>query len=292
MKVLVIGGSGLLGKKLREILLENNYDVFTTYYRAHQTDKEKNYQLDITQKKDVDIVIKKIKPDFIVHTAALTNVDECEKNKDLANNINIQGTKNIAEISIKIGSKLIYVSTDYVFDGKKDLYKEQDQVHPINYYGFTKLKGEEIVKNIVNDCIIVRTSVIYGSNNNKNFVMWILENLQKHNRISIVNDQYVSPTLNTDLSEQLVALINNDVLGIFHTAGGERINRYDFSQIVAEVFNLDKTLVDAISIKDMNWLAQRPRDSSLDVSKITNFKKPYKARKAVSLLKEEMGRFA
>jgi dTDP-4-dehydrorhamnose reductase len=290
MKVLVIGGSGLLGKKLRDILLEHNYDVYTTYYRAHPIDTEKNYQLDITQKKDVDSVIKKITPDVIVHTAALTNVDECEKNQDLADNINTQGTKYIAETAKKIGSKLLYVSTDYVFDGKKGLYKEEDHVRPINYYGVTKQKGEEVVKNIVDDCIIVRPSVIYGSSNKKNFVLWILDNLQRQKRMNIVNDQYVSPTLNTDLSEQVVALIKNDVQGVFHTAGGERINRYAFSQIVADVFHLDKTLIKAISMKDMNWVAQRPKDSSLDVSKVTSFKKPYKVRKAVSLLKEEIGR--
>jgi dTDP-4-dehydrorhamnose reductase len=290
MKVLVIGGSGLLGKKLRNILIENNYDVYTTYYRAHPTDKEKNYQLDITQKKDVDVVIKKIEPDVIVHAAALTNVDECEKNQDLADNINTQGTKNIAETVKKIGSKLLYVSTDYVFDGTKGLYKEKDVVHPINYYGLSKLKGEEVVKSIVDECLIVRPSVIYGSGTKKNFAMWILDNLQKQNRIRIVNDQYVSPTLTTDLSEQIVALLKHDAQGVFHTAGGERINRYAFSQLVADVFQLDKTLIEAISVKDMSWVAQRPEDSSLDVTKISRLKKPYKLRKAVNLLKEEIGR--
>jgi len=170
MKVLVTGGSGLLGGKLRDILLENNYDVYTTYYPAYPTDTEKQYLLDITQKNDVDSVIKKITPDVIVHTAALTNVDECEIHKDLADNINIQGTKNIAEVVKTIGSKLIYVSTDYVFDGKKGLYTEEDHVHPINHYGVTKLKGEDVVRSIVDDCVIVRTSVIYGSGNKKNFV--------------------------------------------------------------------------------------------------------------------------
>lgn len=290
MKVLVIGGSGLLGKKLRDIFIENNYDVYSTYYRTHPSNIERNYQLDITQKKDVDTVIIKIKPDVVVHAAALTNVDECEKNQDMADAINTQGTKNIAETVKKIGSKFMYISTDYVFDGEKGLYTEQDEVNPINYYGVTKLKGEEVVKNIVDDCIIVRTSVIFGLSNKKNFVTWILDNLQRQRRIRIVNDQYVSPTLNTDLSEQLVALLKNDAQGVFHTAGGERINRYAFSQIVADVFHLDKTLIQAISVNDMNWLAERPKDSSLDVSKVTRLKKPYMLRKAVSLLKEESGR--
>ncbi len=290
MKVLVIGGSGLLGKKLRDILIEHNYDVYTTYYHAHPTDIEEQYQLDITQKKDVDSVIKKISPDVIVHAAALTNVDECEIHKDLADNINIQGTKNIAETVEKIGSKLLYVSTDYVFNGTKGLYAEEDLVHPINYYGLSKLKGEEVVKSILDEYLIVRPSVIYGASNEKNFAMWIVENLQRQNRIRIVNDQYVSPTLTTDLSEQIVALLKHDAQGVFHTAGGERINRYAFSQIVADVFQLDKTLIEAISVKDMNWVAQRPNDSSLDVTKVTRLKKPYMLRKAVSLLKEEIGR--
>jgi dTDP-4-dehydrorhamnose reductase len=290
MKVLVIGGSGLLGKKLRDILVEHDYDVYSTYYHAHPTKMENNYQLDITQKKNVERVINKITPDFIVHTAALSNVDDCEKNHELADKINIEGTRNIAEIAKKIVCKVLYVSTDYVFDGTKGLYTEEDLVHPINYYGLSKLKGEEVVKSIFDEYLIVRPSVIYGASNKKNFAMWIVENLQKKNRIRIVNDQYVSPTLTTDLSEQIVALLKHDAQGIFHTAGGERINRYAFSQLVADVFQLDKTLLEAISVKDMNWVAQRPNDSSFDVAKVTRLKKPYKLRKAVSLLKEESGR--
>jgi dTDP-4-dehydrorhamnose reductase len=190
----------------------------------------------------------------------------------------------------KIDAKVVYVSTDYVFDGAKGLYKEQDAVCPVNHYGVTKLKGEDVVRNLVDEWLIVRPSVIYGAGTKKNFVMWILENLQRQNTIRVVNDQYVSPTLNTDLSEQIVALLSKEVTGVVHTAGGERVDRFSFSQMVADVFGLDTSLIQGISMKEMTWVAKRPVDSSLDVSTVMRFKKPYKLKEAVNLLKEEIER--
>jgi len=290
MKVLVIGGGGFLGTKLQDILRVHDYDVSSTYNHTIPADMQNSYPLDITVKKDVDTIIKKIAPDVIIHAAALTNVDECERNKGLADAINVEGTRNVALVAKKIDAKVVYVSTDYVFDGTKGLYKEQDAVCPVNHYGVTKLKGEEIVRTLVDEWLIVRPSVIYGAGTKKNFAMWILENLQRQNRIRIVSDQFVSPTLNTDVSEQVVALLKHDVTGVFHTAGGERVDRYSFSQIVADVFGLDSSLIQGISMTEMTWVARRPVDSSLDVSMVTRFKKPYKLKEAVNLLKEEIER--
>ncbi len=288
MKVLLIGCSGLLGKKLHSTLFENGFDVYASFHQNSISDKN-CFPLDITQKDDVENVIKKIHPDVVVHAAAYSNVDDCETNKHAAFEINVQGTKNIAHVTEQINAKLVYISTDYVFDGKKGSYKEEDPTNPINYYGQTKLEGEDAVKSICSQYIICRTSVIYGANKS-NFATWVIDQLKNGKTINIVTDQFVSPTLNSDLSEQIIALINNDVQGIFHTAGFERISRYDFCQIVADVFNLDGRLIHPISMNEMKWIAKRPVDSSLDVSKIAQIKKPYIVKKALKMLQDDIGR--
>lgn len=286
MKVLITGGSGLLGMKLSEILEENGYDVYATFHQ-NPIKKDNFISLDITLKENVDHIMKKVTPDVVVHTAAYTNVDGCEKNRDKSFNINTLGTRNLADSAGKLGAKLVYISTDYVFDGEKGEYKENHATNPINYYGFTKLEGEKSVEKILNDFIIARTSVIYGVKK-RNFVTWIIDSLEKGDPVNIVTDQYVSPTLNVDLAEQLIALIEKNTTGLFHTAGRERISRYDFAKIVADIFSLDKSRINPVSIKDMNWISLRPRDSSLDVFKVTKFKKPFKIRESIGLLKTEM----
>lgn len=287
MKVLVIGGSGLLGMKLREVFEKNNYEVYASFHDNPITGKN-CFQMDITQKDDVFRVMKKVSPDIVVHTAAYSNVDGCEKNRKQAFDVNVKGTENVADAVEKIGVTLIYVSTDYIFDGEKGFYKEGDLVNPINYYGLTKLEGEEVVKKICSNFAITRTSVLYGSNK-INFVTWIINQLEKGEQINIVTDQYVSPTLNIDFAEQLICLIEEKSRGIFHTAGRERISRYDFTIVVADVFGLDKGLINPIKMEDLNWLAKRPVDSSLNVSKISEIKKPYIVKEAVKLLQEDIG---
>jgi dTDP-4-dehydrorhamnose reductase len=286
MKVLITGGSGLLGAKLREIFEENKYDVYVLFHNKSITGKN-YFQIDITQKDDVFRVLKKVSPDVVVHTAAYTNVDECEKDKDTAFAVNVQGTKNVANATEKLHAKFVYISTDYVFNGNKGRYKEEDTTDPIDYYGITKLEGEKSVTNVCSDFVIARPSVIYGAGK-KNFVTWAIDMLKNKKNFNIVNDQYVSPTFNVDLAKQLVALIDQDETGIFHTAGGERISRYDFVKNIADIFHFEKTFINPIKMDDMNWIARRPKDSSLDVSKISKFKKPYLIRESLNLFKEEI----
>lgn len=288
MKVLITGSHGLLGMKLEEIFRENDYNVYGIDI-LNQIEKNNYFSLDITQKENIEVLFKKVPPDVVVHTAAYTNVDGCEKDKKSAFAVNVQGTRNLAGSAEEIGAKFVYVSTDYVFNGEKGRYKENDDTDPIDYYGVTKLEGEKSVEKICTNFIIARTSVIYGSNK-KNFVTWVVDMLKRGKKINIVTDQYVSPTLNIDLAEQLVALIDKDAAGVFHTAGRDRISRYDFVKVIAEVFDLDESLVNPVRMDDMNWIAKRPRDSSLDISKISGIKKPYKVREAVRLLLKDMER--
>jgi len=287
-KILIIGGSGLLGSKLSVCLEQHNYDVYSTYHQALLGTSEKKYRLDITKKEDVERLLQNVHPEIIIHTAAYTNVDACEENKAVAYAVNVGGTLNLIHSNKNIGAKFVYISTDYVFDGNKGYYKEDDERNPINYYGRTKLEGELLVEQQCDDFIIARTSVLYGSRKN-NFILWLLEQLEQGKQVNIVDDQYVSPTLNLDLAEQLMKLLEQNATGVFHTAGGERISRYDLAVIVADMFGYDKHRINPVSMRDMKWLAPRPKDSSLDVSKLTPFKKPYKVKEAINLLKEELG---
>jgi len=286
MKILVTGGSGLLGQALMNMFQDE--EIYGTYYQHPSTQKNMMY-LDINSGEDVTNLIQKIKPHVVIHTAALTDVDDCEVHKQKATQINVEGTRNLVSSTHQIEAKFVYVSTDYVFDGEKGWYNEEDTPSPINVYGETKLAGEKVVEQECSDFLIARTSVIYGSAEG-NFATWILSQLSQGKQISIVDDQYASPTYNHDLAEQLKALIEKDVRGIFHTAGGERMNRYQFALKVADVFGFDNELIKPVDMNTLKWIARRPHDSSLDISKITPYKKPYKIHQALRELNDELRR--
>ena len=220
-------------------------------------------------KTQVDEAFKTIKPDVVVHAATLTDVDKCETNKELAWKINVEGTKNIVEAAQSAGSFLIYISTDYVFSGEKGNYKETDKPDPINYYGLTKLKAEEIVQTQP-EYFIGRPSVIYGSTpaaGKVNFALWLIETLRKGERVKIVTDQWNTPTLNTNLAEMTLEVIERRLTGIYHTCGATRVSRLDFAEQIADAFDLDKSLIDSVLSSQFTWPAKRPMDSSLDTSK-------------------------
>jgi len=226
-------------------------------------------RIDIT-KKEIFTYIKKVNPDAVIHCAAFTNVDGCEIQKEKAWEVNVTGTENVAKACQNIGAKMIYVSTDFVFDGKKGMYKETDETNPINYYGKTKLEGEKRVQEICKNYVIARTSVLYGWHERLNFVTWVIEQLKNKNKINIVTDQYTSPTFADNLAEVLLEVAEKDIQGLYHVAGSERISRYDFALKIADRFDLDKSLITPILSKELNQKAERPKDSSLCVEKIKN----------------------
>lgn len=261
------GASGLLGGKLVDAL-SKGYEVIPTHNT--QALHPNSMRMDIVDKDGVFRVLSQVCPDVVVHAAAETNVDRCETDRELAWNVNAAGTKNIAEACAKIGAKLIYISTDYVFDGLKGLYSEGDEANPINYYGLTKLKGEEFVRELCEIFVMLRTSVLYGWHPRRlNFATWVIDSLRKGKTISVVDDHYNSPTLADNLAEIIRRMMEMDASGVYHTAGSERVGRYDFAVKIAEIFELDKLLLAPVKIKDLKiWVAKRPRDSSLCVDKI------------------------
>ena len=266
-RILVTGASGLLGSRIVKAA-KGNYEVIPLHNtkRLHPN----SLKLDITRRKETFSLFKNIKPDLTIHTAAETNVDKCETRRELAWKTNVKGTRNVAKACSEISAKIVYISTDYVFKGEKGLYTEEDKPSPINYYGITKLEGENQVRKLCKNYVILRTSVLYGWHSWKqNFATWVIDSLKQKKKISIVQDHFNTPTLADNLAEIIVETVKRNLQGLYHASGNQRISRYEFAQQIAEAFDLNQSLIKPIKTNSMtSWTAKRPKDSSLDTNKI------------------------
>jgi dTDP-4-dehydrorhamnose reductase len=295
MRVLITGASGLFGSKLDQII-PKNYQVYSAYSK-NQPIHRNPIKFDISNKNQVEHAFKKANPAVVVHAAALTDVDKCEMNKDLALKINVEGTKNIVEAVKTTNSFLIYISTDYVFNGERGRYKETDKPDPINYYGLTKLKAEELVKDSIDEHCIARASVIYGSTpaaGKINFALWLINKLKRKEQVKIIIDQWNSPTLNTNLADMTLEIIERKLTGTFHISGATRLSRYDFALQIAKTFNLNSNLISPITSATFSWSAKRPKDSSLDTAKAQQILQtcPLEITQALKRMKQEMEHFS
>ena len=293
LKLLVIGASGLLGSKIVEVATKEGYEVYATYLSTPISLDGNAFKVDITDNEAVTKLFSIVKPDTVIHCAALTDVDKCEVAKELALKVNAYGAAYVAKACEKVGAHIVYISTDYVFDGEKGLYKENDKTNPINFYGYTKLMGENFVSSMCSRYTVVRTSVIYGArpaSGKTNFALWLIEKLSRKQEVNLLEDQYVSPTLNTNLAYMLLEVCKRELLGVYHLAGASRISRLDFAYKLAEVFNFDKSFIHSVKMNQLKWVAKRPRDSSLDVSKALKElkEKPLAIEDALKILKGEL----
>jgi len=291
VKLLITGASGLLGTKLCQIALRENHQVYAAYSQ-HKPLYGTPVELNIVEPKAQRKALDKINPEAVVHAAALTDVDRCELEKELAWKTNVEATANLARLCEERDAFFVYVSTDYVFDGEKGLYRETDKPAPINHYGLTKLKGEEAVQALDKYCI-ARGSVIYGSTpatGKVNFALWLLDKLRKKEEVKIIIDQWNSPTLNISMAEMIIETLEKRTTGTFHLAGATRLSRCEFAQRFAETFNLDPKYITPVQSKQIKWVARRPRDSSLNVKKaeheLTN--KPLGIHEALKEMKKEI----
>ena len=232
-----------------------------------------------------------LKPDIVIHTASETNVDKCEIEKEHAWKVNVEGTQNIAEECQKNNTKIVYISTDYVFDGEKGLYAEEDCPNPINHYGITKLEAEKQVINNCSNYAILRASVLYGWHPSKmNFATWVISKLEKNQEIAVVEDHYNSPTLADNLAEMAIEVAERNLQGLFHASGCERISRFELAKDISRTFNLNSDLIKPLKMSELKaWVAKRPRDSSLSTAKIQKqlITKPLNITEGLRKLKEE-----
>ena len=231
--------------------------------------------------------MKRVKPDVVIHLAAITDVELCETNKELASIVNTKATEILALESEKCNAFFMYMSTDYIFDGKIGMKNEESKPNPINFYGKSKLDGEEVLKKITTPNIIVRTSTPFGIHSKRiSFPFWIKKNLELKKEIPIIMDQYTSPSYVPNISKMMIEVINKKITGIIHLADSTRISRYDFAVLIAKKMNISQEFFKPIKIDQMNWKAQRPMDSSLDTTKAYKMlkNKPQKLEKSIELL--------
>ncbi len=263
-KVLLTGASGFLGKKIMMMFPELGFEVLGT-----SASKDENIsKMDVTNRKEVLGLISDFKPDVVVHAAAVINVDWCEQNRDEAFRINVDGARNVAEACRDVGAKMVLVSTDYVFDGKKNgKYKEDDERNPVGVYGWTKAEAEKVVEQILDDYLIVRASVLYGFNDSRDretYVTYVLRMLKSGEEVFGFTDQYNNPAFIDDVVQALAKLIKLDEGGIFHVTGPENISRFEFARKIVKVFGFDEKLV-----KKGTWESSEhkaPRAKRLDES--------------------------
>lgn len=267
MRMLITGATGLVGRELSSTAVNLGHDVYSAH---HKTKPEfgKPIKLDINDARTVENCFKKINPDAIIHLAALTDVDKCETERELALQINCKAVETIAREACKYGSHLVHVSTDYVFDGEKGMYTEADKPNPLNWYGESKLRGEEAVQSYASSWCIARTSTPYGLHpNKKSFPVLVVEKLSSGLEMQVLEDQYTSPTYVSNLAKMLIEIAEHKSQGIIHVSGSSRVSRLELAKLLANKLDLNRSMLIPIKMQDINWKAKRPRDSSLNVTK-------------------------
>ncbi len=259
-RILVTGAKGMLGRVLVGILRLTFPEDEVIGWDIEE--------MDIQKEDDSVAKIAALRPEVVIHLAAYTDVDGCESNRKMAFGVNAEGTKHVLLAASKCGAKMVYLSTDYVFDGEKgEPYLENDPPHPLNVYGHSKLKGEQYVQERGGDFIIIRTQWLYGPFG-KNFVDSILKQAGEKETLSIVDDQTGSPTYTVDLAEAIRDLIRADARGVFHAANSEICTWYAFGQAVLNLAGIHQVKVLPMSSKELGRPAARPSYSVLDCQKL------------------------
>lgn len=258
MKVLVIGASGMVGRAVYNAFGDSQ--IFGTCLK---NPVDGMIQFDIT--KPADEIFKKIKPDVAILSSALTNADYCEDNREEARKINVTGAKNVIDSCKRHGTKLVYISTYYIFDGTEGLYAEDHKPNPLNYYGQTKLEAER--EAAANDSLIVRPTNVFSTSDGKNFLAWLLKRMKNGEPIKAASDQFTNPISAPELAEAVKLLVDTDSVGAFNVGGSEYINRYEFAIRASEYYGY-KAMVESVTTEELMQRAKRPLYCGLKTQKI------------------------
>lgn len=266
-RLLVTGGSGLLGGM---IVWEgaNQYDITTTYFnRDIDFPGVDCRQVDLTDDDQI-CSLAQLDPDVVINCAALTDVDRCEREPQVAEARNVGIAERVARLADNADARLAHVSTDAVFSGTRRNYAVDDEPAPVNVYGQTKLKAESVVREVHDDNVVIRTS-IYGWNltSGQSLAEWMLSKLRNGETVPAFEDAYFTPIYTGDLATCLFELVDSDLTGTLHVTGSERCSKLEFAHALADVFNLDEDLIEPSSINDADFDAPRARDLSLSVER-------------------------
>ena len=266
-KVLVVGGTGLVGNALVRAWKSQGAEVAAATYHCHPSGGF--LQLDIRDEKRVRELLARHRPEVVAVPAANPYVDYCELHPEETRGVNVAGTGIVARACAQAGARMIFFSTDYVFDGKTGGYREEDPPSPLSEYGRQKVEGERLVLSASPRNLVVRTAGAYGWQwEPKNFILQLVSKLKARQPLRVAQDLKYNPTYVESLAEIVVALTAGGHSGLFHVAGGEVASRYEFAVRAAKAFGLDASLISPALLSDFHAPAARPRFSALDVSKV------------------------
>lgn len=273
MKILITGSNGLLGQKLTELLeKDNTVELIATAARssALPITSGKFQLLDITDPNAVDDVIDQHKPDVIINTAAMTQVDHCETQREVCWKSNVEAVGNLVRVARRNNTHLLHVSTDFIFDGTKEMLDETAVPNPVNFYGESKLAGEQVIRESNISWCIIRTVLVFGVTKDmsrSNIVLWVKNSLEQGKTIQVVNDQWRTPTLAEDLALGCYLAAKKKVNGVYNISGKDYLSAYDIAMRTAEFFKLDKSLIKETDSTRFTQPARRPPRTGFIIDK-------------------------
>ena len=269
-RVLVTGASGTLGWTVCEMLAAKC--EVTGCYFSHPCVPEHvgSVRVDLGDPASIESAVAALRPEIVIHAGAVTDPDRCEAEPETALKVNFQGTQDVARLASGLGARLVYVSTDLVFDGKRGNYGEDDPPNPLNIYGMSKLHAEEAVRDCCPDALTLRSTLIYGSGSpvSKTSFGRLLDNLRAGRRVQLFTDQMRNPVFVEDLAAAILLALERDLSGLYHVAGAEAASRCEFGRQVCAVFGLDERLIVPITVDDAVFPARRPLNVTLNTDKL------------------------
>jgi len=297
MKILVTGSNGLLGQKLvHKLSSDNTVELTATSRGENRLINKQGYSyrsLDITSREEVDKIIDGLKPDVVINTAAMTNVDACESDKVMCDKLNIDAVQYLVEACIRNQTHLVHLSTDFIFDGEDGPYTEEADPNPLSYYGRSKLAAEELIQKSDVKAAILRTVLVYGiaeDMSRSNIVLWAKGALEQGKKINVVDDQFRSPTLAEDLAEGCILAAKQRAEGIYNISGKDQLSVLEIVYHVAEHWNLDKGQITAVSSKTLDQPAKRPPKTGFVLDKAISELgyKPHSFKEGLDVVEEQM----
>ncbi|MEM4308015.1 MAG: NAD(P)-dependent oxidoreductase [Thermoplasmata archaeon] len=292
MRMLVIGGSSLLGDRIVRSSARHAEAWYTVTTKEVEIENAKRIQMDITEPENVENGFKLVMPDIVVLVAAYTEVDACEKNREKATALNVRGAENVFRACQNSRTKLVYISTDAVFDGRKEEpYTEEDRPNPPNFYAHTKLEAEKIVLREKQN-LVCRVSTIYGKrslHHRQNVIMWMIETLKAGKRIELFEDRFCNPTFADEAADVIVSIALKGGSGVFHTTGRDCVSRVELGRKIAKIFGFDEKLIVPVRSRDYQNVP-RGLHSCLSVAKAERFigRKIQCLEESLKILKEQI----
>lgn len=273
-KILLTGSNGLLGQKIIDLLrYHTEYELIASSKGENRYPKEGGYiyeNLDITNPLEVERIIAKYEPYAVINTAAMTNVDQCESDKENCDLLNIKAVEYLIKACAKHKVYMVHLSTDFIFDGESGPYREEDAAKPLSYYGQSKYEAEKLLIDSDIDYSILRTIIVYGvaaKMSRSNIVLWAKSALEKGDKVKVVNDQYRMPTLAEDLAQACILAIDKKAKGIYHISGKDYMSVIEMVRRIAKFYKLDEGLIEETDSTTLNQAAKRPPRTGFVIEK-------------------------